>query len=62
MLFEKPGRLPGQIVGKSPHMQAVHVQAGAELIGQIVAVRLVAVGSHTLFGELADAPARPIAV
>ncbi|NJL50802.1 MAG: radical SAM protein, partial [Blastochloris sp.] len=62
VLFEKTGRLPGQIVGKSPHMQAIHVQAGAELIGQIRAVRLVATGSHTLFGELADEPAQPIAV
>ncbi|NJL09029.1 MAG: tRNA (N6-isopentenyl adenosine(37)-C2)-methylthiotransferase MiaB [Methylacidiphilales bacterium] len=62
VLFEKPGKLPGQIVGKSPHMQAVHVQAGAGLIGHIAAVRLVAVGSHTLFGELEDAAARPIAV
>ncbi|ALK08412.1 tRNA (N6-isopentenyl adenosine(37)-C2)-methylthiotransferase MiaB [Blastochloris viridis] len=62
VLFEKPGRLPGQIVGKSPHMQAVHVQAGAEMIGQIKAVRLVAVGSHSLFGEFADAVPQPIAV
>ncbi|WP_244600229.1 tRNA (N6-isopentenyl adenosine(37)-C2)-methylthiotransferase MiaB [Blastochloris tepida] len=62
VLFEKPGRLPGQIVGKSPHLQAVHVQAGPEMLGRIVPVRLVAVGSHTLFGELEDAAARPIAV
>jgi tRNA-2-methylthio-N6-dimethylallyladenosine synthase len=62
VLFEKPGRLPGQIVGKSPHMQAVHVQAGAELIGQIRAVRLVATGSHSLFGDLADASPQSVAV
>ena len=29
VLFEKPGRHPGQLVGRSPYLQAVHAEAGA---------------------------------
>lgn len=28
VLFERPGKFPGQIVGRSPYMQAVHVSLG----------------------------------
>ena len=30
VLFEKPGRRPGQLVGRSPYLQAVHAEAAAE--------------------------------
>ena len=30
VLLEKPGKLPGQIVGRSPYLQAVHVMAPAK--------------------------------
>ena len=33
VLFEKPGRHPGQLVGRSPYLQAVHAPAPARLIG-----------------------------
>ena len=38
VLFEKPGRLPGQLVGRSPYLQPVQVMAPASLIGEVVAV------------------------
>ncbi len=38
VLLERPGRQPGQLVGRSPYMQAVHLQAPAELMGQAVGV------------------------
>ncbi len=38
VLFEKPGRHPGQLVGRSPYLQAVHAEAAAERIGEIVPV------------------------
>ena len=34
VLFEKTGREPGQLVGKSEHLQAVHVDAPETMIGQ----------------------------
>ena len=52
VLFEKPGRLPGQMVGKSEHLFAVHVAAPAELRGEIARVRITASGPNSLAGEL----------
>jgi tRNA-2-methylthio-N6-dimethylallyladenosine synthase len=58
ILVEKPGKLTGQLVGRSPYLQSVHVMAQPELIGKIVPVAITDVGSNTLFGELAEtAPA-----
>jgi tRNA-2-methylthio-N6-dimethylallyladenosine synthase len=58
VLFEKVGRHPGQIVGKSPYLQPVQVMAQPALIGSIAPVTMEAVGSFSLFGSLAqDAPA-----
>jgi tRNA-2-methylthio-N6-dimethylallyladenosine synthase len=52
VLFEKPGRKPGQIVGRSPYLQPVQVMAPAEMIGQVAAVTITEVGSNSLFGAL----------
>ena len=35
VLFEKPGRKSGQIVGRTPYLQPVHVEAPRHLIGSI---------------------------
>jgi tRNA-2-methylthio-N6-dimethylallyladenosine synthase len=53
VLLEKPGRLPGQLVGRSPYLHAVHVMAAASLIGSIHRVTITEVGSNSLFGALA---------
>ncbi|MDB5507146.1 MAG: miaB [Devosia sp.] len=55
VLIEKPGRMPGQIGGRSPYLQAVHMQGPVDLIGTIQPVRIVAVGNNSLVGELSDA-------
>jgi tRNA-2-methylthio-N6-dimethylallyladenosine synthase len=52
VLFDKPGRRPGQIVGRSPYLQPVQVMAPASLIGEIAPVTITEVGSNSLFGEL----------
>lgn len=52
VLFEKPGRLPGQMVGKSDHLYAVHVVTDAA-VGEIRRVRITASAPHSLAGELA---------
>jgi len=52
VLFEKPGRLPGQVVGRSPYLQPVQVMAPSSLIGDIATVRITGVGSNSLFGTL----------
>ena len=52
VLFEKRGRLDGQLVGKSDYLQAVHVQADASLLGQIRPVRMIEAMPNSLSGEL----------
>ena len=53
VLFEKPGRHPGQLVGRSPYLQAVHADAPADRIGQIVPVMIRAARPNSLAGEIA---------
>ena len=52
VLFEKPGRMPGQWGGKSEHLHAVHVTAPDDPRGQIRAVRITAAAPNSLAGEL----------
>jgi tRNA-2-methylthio-N6-dimethylallyladenosine synthase len=54
VLLEKPGRLPGQLVGKTPYLQTVQVMAQPALIGQVVRVAINGTGTNTLFGALAE--------
>jgi len=56
VLFEKPGRHPGQIVGRSPYLQPVQVMADPAMIGEIVPVTITEIGANSLFGTLARAP------
>ena len=53
VLFEKPGRHPGQIVGRSPYLQAVHAAGPASLVGRIAEVTIVAAEANSLAGRLA---------
>ncbi len=52
VLLEKPGRRPGQLVGKSGHLQSVHVEAPADHVGRIVPVRITAAAPNSLTGTL----------
>ena len=61
VLFEKPGRLPGQVAGRSPYLQPVQVMAPASLIGEVAAVTLTRAGANSLHGELARPPGRDAA-
>ncbi|MGI4769167.1 MAG: tRNA (N6-isopentenyl adenosine(37)-C2)-methylthiotransferase MiaB [Janthinobacterium lividum] len=55
VLFEKPGRHPGQVGGRSPYLQAVHVEGGPDLIGTVQPVEILSVGPNSLAGRLAVA-------
>ena len=52
VLFEKPGRLQGQMVGKSDYLHAVHVRTEATP-GTIARVRITASAPNSLAGEVA---------
>ena len=51
LLLEKPGRNTGQIVGRSPWLQPVIVDAKVGEIGDIVRVRITQPGTTSLFAE-----------
>ena len=53
VLVEKPGRLPGQVAGRSPYLNAVHLEGEPGVIGAVLPVRITAAGPNSLAGELA---------
>tara|TARA_R110000868_G_scaffold45045_3_gene149894 strand:+ start:37967 stop:39337 length:1371 start_codon:yes stop_codon:yes gene_type:complete len=52
VLFEKAGRMPGQLHGRSPYLQSVHVDGPAELIGGIGLVEIDGASRNSLSGRL----------
>ncbi|HEX7782078.1 MAG TPA: tRNA (N6-isopentenyl adenosine(37)-C2)-methylthiotransferase MiaB [Sphingobium sp.] len=52
ILLERPGRHSGQIVGKTPWMQSVHVLAEGAAIGDLIDVDIVSAGPNSLAGQL----------
>jgi tRNA-2-methylthio-N6-dimethylallyladenosine synthase len=56
ILFERPGRRPGQLIGKSPWLQSVHVNVGeganALKIGDIATVELADAQPNSLLGHV----------
>jgi tRNA-2-methylthio-N6-dimethylallyladenosine synthase len=53
VLFEKRGRRPGQIAGKTPYLQMVQADGPDDMIGKVAAVEIVECSSNSLFGRLA---------
>jgi tRNA-2-methylthio-N6-dimethylallyladenosine synthase len=58
VLFERAGRHEGQLVGRSPYLQSVHVAAGADLIGEIVPTLISGARANSLSGSIAEAVLR----
>jgi tRNA-2-methylthio-N6-dimethylallyladenosine synthase len=52
VLFERKGRRAGQLIGRSPYLQAVHAPADFGLIGHIVEVAIDGAGPNSLSGVL----------
>ena len=48
VLLTHAGRHPGQIIGRSPYLQAVHVTADKRHIGQIVPLKIAALEAYSL--------------
>ncbi|MEZ5828421.1 MAG: tRNA (N6-isopentenyl adenosine(37)-C2)-methylthiotransferase MiaB [Hyphomicrobiales bacterium] len=52
VLFEGKGRKAGQIAGRSPYLQAVHLEGPESLIGHIAEVDISAAGPNSLTGVM----------
>ncbi|EFG9153007.1 radical SAM protein, partial [Escherichia coli] len=51
VLIDKPGRQPGQIVGRSPWLQPVVLDEKAGVVGDIIPVRIIRTAYNSLFAE-----------
>ncbi len=52
ILMERTGRKAGQIVGKSPYLQSVHVFAPQALLGKVVPIHIERADANSLAGRL----------
>jgi tRNA-2-methylthio-N6-dimethylallyladenosine synthase len=52
VLLERQGKKPGQLIGKSPYLQSVHVMAPGLAIGDLVEVEILSAGPNSLEGTL----------
>ncbi|CAM5772226.1 tRNA-2-methylthio-N(6)-dimethylallyladenosine synthase [Labrys miyagiensis] len=50
VLFDRKGKHPGQIAGRSPYLQAVQVEADESLIGTVAPVEITTTGAWSLHG------------
>jgi len=53
ILIERKGRRSGQMIGRSPWLQSVHVETGA-LPGDLIDVTLVAAGPNSMTGAVRE--------
>jgi tRNA-2-methylthio-N6-dimethylallyladenosine synthase len=54
VLLTGPGRYEGQLVGRTPYLQAVNVTASAARIGSMAAVTIAALATNSLHGVLRE--------
>ncbi|HTC08711.1 MAG TPA: tRNA (N6-isopentenyl adenosine(37)-C2)-methylthiotransferase MiaB [Acetobacteraceae bacterium] len=54
VLLTGPGRHPGQVVGRAPFLQPVHLTGPATLIGQEIPVQIVAAHTNSLSATLLE--------
>ncbi|MFN3746147.1 MAG: tRNA (N6-isopentenyl adenosine(37)-C2)-methylthiotransferase MiaB [Hyphomicrobiaceae bacterium] len=52
VLFERRGRHEGQLIGRSPYLQAVHAEAAPGLMGRIIPVEIAKAGPNSLSGVI----------
>jgi tRNA-2-methylthio-N6-dimethylallyladenosine synthase len=52
ILVEKPGRHDGQLIGRSPYLQAIHIDGRGHRIGDMVTVTIDGVGANSLSGHI----------
>jgi tRNA-2-methylthio-N6-dimethylallyladenosine synthase len=53
VLLERPGRYPGQLVGRTPYLQAVHLDGAGLAIGDLAPVTITRCHPHSLAGAVA---------
>ena len=52
VLFSGKGKKPNQYVGRTPHLQPVHVLSSKNLVGKLLSVKLEDLTSYSFHGKL----------
>ncbi len=52
ILLERPGRRPGQLIGKTPWLQSAYITAPDARIGDLVTVRIIDAGPNSVEAEV----------
>ncbi len=60
ILLDREGKFDGQLMGKSPYMQSVHLFGAESMRGQFVDVKITAGYLNSLAGELVQPPIRKV--
>ena len=55
VLFEKPGRRAGQLIGRSPYLQSVYADVDPSALGRILPVQISGAGPNSLAGIVCTA-------
>ncbi len=56
VLLDRPGKLPGQLIGRSPYLQSVHIVSPSLSMGDLVDLRIVEAGPQSLKGDCINMP------
>lgn len=60
VLFDRQGRHQGQLVGRSPYLQAVHASGEPTILGRIIEVEIIGAGPNSLEADTVLAPHLPL--
>ena len=60
VLFDRQGRRQGQLVGRSPYLQAVHASGEAANLGRIIEVEIIGAGPNSLEADTVSASHLPL--
>jgi tRNA-2-methylthio-N6-dimethylallyladenosine synthase len=56
VIFDKPGRHDGQLIGRTPYMQSVHAEADPSRIGEATEIEIIGVKPNSLVGRVVPHP------
>ena len=51
VIFDKPGRHPGQLIGRTPYMQSVHAEVDASRLGELTQIEILGLKPNSLEGR-----------
>jgi tRNA-2-methylthio-N6-dimethylallyladenosine synthase len=52
VIFDKPGRHAGQLIGRTPYMQSVHADADPSRMGELTEIEIIGVKPNSLVGRV----------